>query len=124
MPSSVSQKPSSPALELGLGSDTISIMIRETKNLDDSTEVEYVPNEDGEDSVALISNPGRRFTVDGFLLSGQTVPRKGDVVTAGGVGYIVEASQVRRTSKAARISLTLYKPDNTTWAATGNGSST
>ena len=110
------QNPASPALELGFGTGTIAIMVRETHNEDDSANIEYIPSEAGADAVAVISNPGKRLTVDGWLLSGQTVPKKGQTVTLNSVVYLVESCQVRRTSRTARIALTLYKPDNTTWA--------
>lgn len=113
----VTQNPASPALVLGFGADTIGIVVRETHNEDDSATIEYVPSEAGDDAVAVISNPGKRITIDGYLVSGQTVPKKGSVVALDQANYLVEACQTRRTRTTARISLTLYKPDNTTWAA-------
>ena len=118
------QNPSSPVLVLGFGADTISVMVRETHNEEDTANIEYVPSETGDDAVAVVSNPGKRITVDGYLVSGVAVPRKGDAVTLGSDKYMVESRQIRRTRTTARISMTLYKPDNTTWDAAATAGAT
>ncbi len=111
------QTPASPAIEIGFGGNTISCMIRENQSEDDSSELEYIKDESGNDSVAVISNKGKRLTVDGVLKADQAAPAKGSTVSVGSTAYLVESCNVRRTTKAARISMTLYKPNATTWTA-------
>jgi len=116
----------SPALALGFGNDTIGIILAETISAENTADIEYVKDENANDAIAVISNKGVRFTAEGYLKSGQTVPAKGDTVTVNSVAYIVETITVRRTATLNRVSLTLYKPAAATWTApsAGAGSNT
>lgn len=102
---------------VGFASGTIAYMWREAENHDDSADIEYIKNEAADDAVALISNQGKRISLEGVLLDGQTPPVKGDTVTIDGVVMLVESVSVRRTSKSARVSISAYKPDGATWGA-------
>ena len=108
-------------VEIGFVGGAITGYIRANENAQNTGNTEYIPDEDGNDSVAVTSNRGVRFQVDGVVKAGTALPRQGDVVTVGGVAYIVESPSTRSTPGARRFSFTLYKPDATTWgAASGN----
>lgn len=102
---------------LGFGNGTITCMIRETQSDDNTGTIEYVADEDGNDSAAVVSNKGKRLTCDGYLAHGQTAPAKGDIVSLDSVAYIVENSVQRKTPTVNRISLTLYRSNAATWSA-------
>lgn len=104
------------SVEVGFVGGTITGYIRDNENADNTGDQEYVKDEDGNDSVCLTSNLGLRFQVDGTVAYGTVLPKKGQTVTIGSTKYNVEASSSRSTSKARRFSLTLYKPDATTWS--------
>ena len=119
MPTSVTQNPAG-QVEIGFLGGTFTGYIRENESRESTADIEYIQDEDANDAVAVVSNPGARFTVDGVVRAGTTLPAKGGVVTYGGVGYIVESVSARSTSKARRFSMTLYKPTNTTWSSSGS----
>lgn len=110
-------------LALGFGSDTIGAIYPETITEDKTADIEFIQDGKANDGIALISNRGRRFTGEGHLLASASVPAKGDTVTIGGVLYLVESCQARRTAKTTRITITVYKPDATIWTAPSSGSS-
>lgn len=105
---------------VGFASGTIAYMWRETENHDDSADIEYIKDEGADDVVALISNQGKRLSLEGTLLDGQEPPTKGDTVTLDGEAMLVESVSVRRTAKAARVSISVYKPDAANWGAGSN----
>ena len=115
----VTQNPAN-TVAIGFLGAKITGFIRENENFEPSADTEYIQDEDANDAVAIVSNRGKRFTVDGVVKHGTTLPRKGDAVTVDSVVYFVEAASARSTSKARRFSLTLYKPDATTFTATSN----
>lgn len=102
---------------VGFGSGTISCMIRASQTNASTGNVEYIPDEDGDDCVAVISNKGQRLTAEGALLTGQDVPAKGDIVTINTTKYIVEEVSTTHGSTVTRVSMTLYANNNNTWAA-------
>ena len=108
---------------LGFGGVDIGEILPETITHDPTADIEYIPDKKANDAVALISNRGKRFTAEGYLYANETEPVKGDTVTIGGVKYLVESCPVRRTAKAARITITVYKPNATTWETPSSGSS-
>jgi hypothetical protein len=105
-------------VELGFGSNTISVMIRANQSEAASGNVEYVPDENGDDCVAVVSNLGNRYTAEGALLANQTAPKKGDVLTLGSTTFLVEESTVTRTATVCRISMTLYANTANAWSTT------
>lgn len=104
-------------VELGFGSNTITVMIRANQSEAASGNVEYVPDENGDDCAAVVSNLGSRYTAEGALLASQTAPVKGDVLTYGTDKFIVEESTITRTATVCRISMTLYKNTANTWTS-------
>lgn len=102
---------------VGFSDGTIAYMWRETENQDDSADIEYIKDEAASEVVALISNQGKRFSLEGTLLDGQQEPVKGDTVILAGEAMLIESVSVRRTSKAARISMTVYKPVDAQWSS-------
>lgn len=104
-------------VELGFGSNTISVMIRANQSEAASGNVEYVPDENGDDCVAVVSNLGQRYTAEGALLAEQTAPEKGDVLTLGTTKFIVEESTITRTATVCRISMTLYANNANAWTS-------
>lgn len=104
-------------VELGFGSNTISVMIRANQSEAASGNVEYVPDENGDDCVAVVSNLGSRYTAEGALLASQTAPKKGDVLTLGSTKFLVEESNITRTATVCRISMTLYANTANAWAS-------
>jgi len=104
-------------VELGFGSNTISVMIRANQSEAASGNVEYVPDENGDDCVAVVSNLGKRYTAEGALLAEQTAPEKGDVLTLGTTKFIVEESTITRTATVCRISMTLYANTANAWTS-------
>ena len=104
-------------VELGFGTGTITVMIRANQSEAASGNVEYIPDENGDDCVAVVSNLGSRYTAEGALLTSQTAPKKGDVLTLGTTKFIVEESTITRTATVCRISMTLYANTANTWVA-------
>lgn len=102
---------------LGFGTGTISVMIRANQSEAASGNVEYVPDENGDDCVAVVSNLGERYTAEGALLESQTPPTKGDVLTLGTTKLLVEECTVTRTATVCRISMTLYVNTANAWAS-------
>lgn len=119
MATSVTQKPSG-QVEIGFLGGTFTGYIRENESKESTADLEYIQDEDANDAIAVVSNPGVRFTVDGVVKAGTTLPAKGDVVTYGSASYLVESVSARSTNKVRRFSMTLYKPDNTTWGSSGS----
>ena len=119
MPTSVTQLPAG-QVEIGFLGGTFSGYIRENESKESTADLEYIQDEDANDAIAVVSNPGARFTVDGVVKSGTSLPAKGDTVTYASASYIVESVSVRSTNKVRRFSMTLYKPTNTTWSSGGN----
>lgn len=95
--------------------ESISGVVRSTYNKDGVGKIEYIPDEDNNDATAIVSALGNRITVEGTMSAANTV-RVGDTVTVNSIKYIVEAVGERRTTLAARITMTLYKPDAMTIA--------
>ena len=108
-------------LALGFGSNLIGEIYPETITEEPTADIEYIHDPKANDGVALISNRGKRFTGEGHLLASASAPVKGDTVTIGGVQYLVESCQARRTAKTTRITLTAYKPNATTWTTPSSG---
>lgn len=110
-------------LALGFGGVDIGEIYPETITDEPTADIEYIKDKKANDGVALISNKGRRYTAEGYLYANETPPVKGDTVTIGGEKYIVESCPVRRTAKASRLTITVYKPNATTWTTPSSGSS-
>lgn len=109
------QLPAAPALKLGYtGTLTGYIRINQTKG--DTTELEFIKDEDANDAVCIISNKGKSLQATAYIKSGTTEPRKGDTIAVGGVQYLVRDVSVEEGATASRVTLDLYKPDATTWA--------
>ena len=104
---------SSGVLKIG----NVEIGIRQTENGDNTGNINYVPDESGKDSYALVSNNGKRINVECVIYEGVTPPKKGELVTLNDESYIVETSSPRHTVDALRLTLTIYKPDGTNWEA-------
>ena len=102
---------------VGFGSGTISCMIRASQNNAGTGNVEYIPDENGDDCIAVVSNLGERLTAEGALLTGQTTPKKGDIVTIDSTKYIVEECGKNLGPTVTRVSMTLYANTANTWAA-------
>ena len=110
-------------LALGFGGVDIGEILPETITEEPTGDIEYIPDKKANDAVALISNRGKRYTAEGHLYAGVDPPAKGDTVTIGNVKYIVESCPARRTAKTTRITMTVYKPNATTWETPSSGSS-
>lgn len=110
-------------LALGFGDVDIGEILPETITHDPTSDIEYIKDKKANDGVALISNRGKRYTAEGYLYANVDPPAKGDTVTIGGVKYLVESCPVRRTAKTARMTITVYKPNATTWTTPSSGSS-
>lgn len=116
----VTQLPASTVV-VGFDGAELTMMIRSTQDVDSTGNLEYVTSEAGDDAVAVVSNQGVRQTLSGVLKNGQTAPAIGDIVTTTATGggsstkWIVESSKVSRGPTVARVSLTIYKPNATTW---------
>lgn len=108
---------SATTVQVGFGTGTIAMMIRASQNNAASGNVEYVPDENGDDSIAVVSNKGVRLTAEGALITGQTAPVKGDVVTIGTTKYLVEEASTAHTATVTRLSLTLYANSGNVWAS-------
>lgn len=115
MATSVTQNPTGQVV-IGFLGGTFTGYIRENESQESTADLEYIQDEDANDAIAIVSNPGVRFTVDGIVKSGTSLPTKGSTVTYGSDKYLVESISARSTNKVRRFSMTLYKPDNTTWA--------
>ncbi len=96
--------------------ETISGVIRDTYNKDGVGKVEYIQDENNNDGTVIVSGLGNRISVEGTMSAANTV-RVGDVVTVNSIKYVVESVGERRTRLAARIAMTLYKPDALTISA-------
>lgn len=113
-----------PILALGFGDTTIGGILKESLTEEPTADIEYIKGEDtASDEIAIVSNKGKRYTAEGFLHAGATLPVKGDVVAVGSTPFIVESCQCRRTSTTARVTLTLYKPDAASWSGSSSSSS-
>lgn len=110
----VMQNPSN-VVAIGFLGGVIQGYIRENENCEQTGDQEYIKDEDLNDAVCLTSNRGVRFTIDGTVKHGTVLPKKGQTVTIGGTIYIVEGCPARSTAKARRFTMTVYKPDATTW---------
>ena len=97
----------------------VEIGIRQSEAVDHTGNITYVPDEEGNDSYALVYNKGKRLAIEAVIYEDVAEPAKGDLVTINAVNYIVEAANLRRSVEAARLSMTVYKPDGVTWAAPG-----
>ena len=102
---------SSGVLKIG----NVEIGIRQTENGDNTGNINYIPDESGKDSYALISNQGRRLNVECVIYEDVTIPKKGAIVTINDDNWVVETSNDRRSPDATRLTLTVYKPDGTEW---------
>ena len=111
-------------LALGFGDVDIGEILPETFTHDPTADLEYIKDRNANDGVALISNRGKRYTAEGYLYANVNPPAKGDTVQIGGVKYLVESCPVRRTAKTARMTITVYKPNATTWETPSSGSGT
>lgn len=115
MPTPVTQNPTG-QVEIGFLGGTFTGYIRDSESKESTGDIDYIPDEDANDSIAIISNPGARFTIDGTVRAGTALPTKGSTVTYANAKYLVENCTVRSITKARRFSMTIYKPDATTWA--------
>ncbi len=99
-------------VEVGIGGLTYTGLIVESAGVEATGEIEWIQDEDNEPTTALISGLGKRCTIEGIVLAtGFTQPDVGDVVTVDGASMLVEKSDLKRERKAAKFSLTVYKPD-------------
>ena len=105
-------------VQVGFPTGTITCMVRASQGEAATGNVEYVPDENGDDATAVVSNLGERLTAEGALLNGETAPEKGQVVTINSVKYLVEECSVARTATVARVSLTLYRNKANAWTTT------
>jgi len=103
-----------------LKNGTAQILLRETQDNEDSTELEWIKDESGADAVGVISNQGNRYSVEGHLLANlPATPRKGDTITMqrgtdAPVKGVVESCRIREVPGASRISLVYYVNSNLT----------
>lgn len=109
------QLPASPALKLGFtGTLTGYIRINQTKG--DTTELEFIRDENGNDAVCVITNKGTSLQATAYIQSSTSVPAKGSTLAIGTAKYLVRDVSVEEGATASRVTLDLYKPDATTWA--------
>jgi hypothetical protein len=111
------QLPAAPALKLGF-TGTLTGYIRTNQTKGDTTELEFIKDEDGNDAVCVITNKGNSLQATAYIKSDTTVPRKGSTLAIGSVRYLVRDVSVEEGATASRVTLDLYKPDATTWATT------
>ena len=97
--------------------ESVSGVIRDTYDRETTADIEHIRDEDNNEVTALVSNPGRRITVDGVCTTTQAALLKGGTVTINSVKYIIETATVRHSRTATRFSLACYKPDSLTYTA-------
>jgi hypothetical protein len=97
--------------------EELSGVIRDSYDKETTADIEHIRDEDNVEVAALVSNPGKRITLDGVCTTGQESILKGGTVTINSVVYLVEAATVRHTKLATRFSLTCYKPDGATYSS-------
>ena len=95
--------------------ETVTGIVRASYDKEPTADIEYVKDENNNDSTAVVSNLGMRIVVDGVLSAANTTA-KGSTVTVNSIKYIVEAITRRHTPGATRCSMTLYKPAGMTIA--------
>lgn len=98
------------------GGITLTGFTRESQSDESTADIEYLRDENNNEAVAIVSNPGARVSVEGWSTTAPAL-KKGDTITIGAVPHIVEAWSVRYTSGATRFSITAYKPDAMTLEA-------
>lgn len=96
--------------------EELSGVIRDSYDKETTADIEHIRDEDNVEVTALVSNPGKRITVDGVCTTDQASIVKGGTVTINSVAYLVEAATIRHTKLATRFSLTCYKPDGATYS--------
>jgi hypothetical protein len=96
--------------------ETVTGVIRESYDTEQTAEIEPVKDENNNDASMIVSNLGKRITLSGECTAAQTV-RKGGLLTINSVVYMVESAVMRRTKTKARFDCTVYKPDATTFTA-------
>ena len=89
--------------------DAVTGIVRDTHDVETTADIEHIRDEDNNEVTALVSNPGRRITVEGVCTEDPGIS-VGDVVTIDGVVYLVESAVIRHQKTATRFSLTGYKP--------------
>lgn len=98
-------------VNIGYAGATYSGTIRDGSSHQPTGDIEYIRNENNEEGTAIISNPGKRITVEFTVGASVPTPTIGAVVMLDGESMMVEAADIRYSRTATRGSITGYKPD-------------
>jgi hypothetical protein len=94
---------------------TITGIVREGYEQDSFADIEEVRDEDNSTGLEVISNPGEIRMISGHVQSTFTRPKKGTVITIGGVKWMIHSCKVSAARTLSRISMEVRKPDSITY---------
>ena len=104
---------------VGFNGRTFGTCLMEVASEEQVGEIKEIRGANNAAATKLISNPARRVTVEGILLSGDLTTvealKRGDVASIDGISCMVEEVKISFNREEAKVSITAIKEDSMTY---------